>query len=1120
MPLSILDQELQSVSRDIGERYRIFMAEKRRQDAVEPTDGDVKDPDNGGTEGGDVVGATEKGEDDSVTESPADITERDGNVKVTETPADVTDKGGNSMVTETPADFTEISDKVTESSAGSTERGNKVTEKPAEVTEKVGNSRVTETPAVVTEMSDKATESSADSTEKSDIVSVTEKPAIVTEEGDNSMVTEPAGVTENSDSVRVTVSPAGVTENDNSDRITKSPAGVTEKGTNVKVTETPVVEEFNLMAAISGPSSIPECGDVKLEGRALGTNLPSMRFQWSIEPSTDALDQTFASINENGIMDVLSFSGNLLNSGVDYIVTLTLQTDMGNRDATIGISKMDSLVPGLTIEARGLSAGNTVLASQTFYLEAKVTFYSCIPSKTTVYEWSVADGNGQTFWAGFQEQSPKQKIEANRVPVNQEVTFIVKAWREGDANKATSEIKLTVLRSPLVAIIAGGSQRTLGRESRLTLDASGSKDLDAMTYSSGELQYQWECSRPQEDAACYLAGASVTSKTLSVGPGVLSNGMHTFTVTVSKLNAANTNDHREATASVKVDIQSGSPPEAVLTREFNGMFKPQQLIVVTAEIAKKGDTKRVLWAITKGAETQDVHSQAETSFEKNDADDTAIATITLPAGTLTAGSDYEIRAMMIDDGDTELSSAATKITIYREISGCRVSLQSEYLTLSPGQIKVDRCVGSDGLTYQAFVASTNTPAKKIPLMTVPVDSSLLNIEFFWEVEGAEYVNIIVRVCGKEGRCKEFTEESIRQVQRITEAAIQAITDDIQKDKESGDYVQAFHKNSRIMKSRAATSGNRRRRATADGIAEHYSLLTDATSLLGSIGAAERSTISLDLETFPDVQTEDQSMTMLTNLKDLIRSYIGDDPEHLRETFEELSEQIAETHAGLALPADRRELRRHAQNLTRHLGTVLQNLQESISRTELVHSRIRRGRLERAIQFDRVNISFPLSVIFERLGGREVLLHIEDYQSEEVADFDYIQSITVLDVSGVPIPLANLLERINVTFPATQMKSICKYLDENTDSWSMSGVLTIHEAQNEPVICQTNHLTEFALEVSVDPFDLGGGIVPIAGLTVGAVIGIIIGVLALLVIVIIIVFMVMKMSKNKKVNPQE
>ena len=48
--------------------------------------------------------------------------------------------------------------------------------------------------------------------------------------------------------------------------------------------------------------------------------------------------------------------------------------------------------------------------------------------------------------------------------------------------------------------------------------------------------------------------------------------------------------------------------------------------------------------------------------------------------------------------------------------------------------------------------------------------------------------------------------------------------------------------------------------------------------------------------------------MLNNLKALIRSYIGDDPEHIRETFEELSEEIAETHAGLALPEDRRELR--------------------------------------------------------------------------------------------------------------------------------------------------------------------------------------------------------------------
>ena len=48
-----------------------------------------------------------------------------------------------------------------------------------------------------------------------------------------------------------------------------------------------------------------------------------------------------------------------------------------------------------------------------------------------------------------------------------------------------------------------------------------------------------------------------------------------------------------------------------------------------------------------------------------------------------------------------------------------------------------------------------------------------------------FVLVDFQVCGKKGRCKEFTEASIRQVQQITEAAIQAITDDIQKDKESG-----------------------------------------------------------------------------------------------------------------------------------------------------------------------------------------------------------------------------------------------------------------------------------------------------------------------------------------------
>ncbi len=122
--------------------------------------------------------------------------------------------------------------------------------------------------------------------------------------------------------------------------------------------------------------------------------------------------------------------------------------------------------------------------------------------------------------------------------------------------------------------------------------------------------------------------------------------------------------------------------QAALTREFNGKFKPNQLIVVTAEISNKGNTKTVDWAITKGTEIQDVRSQAKTSFDMNDAGNSATASIALPAGTLTSGSDYMIKAMMFDMDGVELSSSSTKITIYKEITGCRVRLQGDYSALS------------------------------------------------------------------------------------------------------------------------------------------------------------------------------------------------------------------------------------------------------------------------------------------------------------------------------------------------------------------------------------------------------------------------------------------------------
>nr|XP_023692666.1 polycystin-1-like isoform X2 [Paramormyrops kingsleyae] len=217
---------------------------------------------------------------------------------------------------------------------------------------------------------------------------------------------------------------------------------------------------------------------------AITNNGSSLRFKWEFGDSDEATIIT----DSNIVSHTYYFPGR-------YVVQLTV------------LNNISQVVTQLPIEARNLECAlprvsliqkqSIILRSRPSYFEANVDLQGCVAYKTS-YLW-------EAFFAPLcQEEDivplsatvdmtmPLLKLPKHALAVG---TYCLRftAVLQGTSLQQQQSIKVTVVHSPLIPLIKGGSHRIWSSNRDLLLDGTESRDPDYETEDGNPLQYQWDC---------------------------------------------------------------------------------------------------------------------------------------------------------------------------------------------------------------------------------------------------------------------------------------------------------------------------------------------------------------------------------------------------------------------------------------------------------------------------------------------------------------------------------------------------------------------------------------------------------------------------------------------------
>jgi len=318
------------------------------------------------------------------------------------------------------------------------------------------------------------------------------------------------------------------------------------------------------------------CEDVTLDVSASQTgNLPV--YSWSlVKTSASNSSEVAALLNAESSSSVF-IANSHLSGGDWYTVEVTVTNVFSyNASASFNFSMAASAVPTLTMNG-GLS--HSTYSYNSFSLTARGAASMCggDSSCTTAltYSWSVYEGSqllSIPYTASFNTFTVSSGI------FNASTTYKIhcKVTDCFDASN-TAIITLTVLQSDLVAIISGGTMRTISEAAPFILDGTDSYDPDG-----GDITYWWNCTDALGDACD--RNVSGSSSKLTVGAGALpdSSSREPYTVTLY-VQSESAEDTRITTAQQWIYVESEAVPFISITTT-DTKFNPTEDFVITAKI--------------------------------------------------------------------------------------------------------------------------------------------------------------------------------------------------------------------------------------------------------------------------------------------------------------------------------------------------------------------------------------------------------------------------------------------------------------------------------------------------------------------------------------------------------
>jgi len=434
-------------------------------------------------------------------------------------------------------------------------------------------------------------------------------------------------------------------------------------------------------------SYIGKCDDIEVSGSgSLGSGGRSMYFNWNI-----------ASSNDTELKSLLNSYGNssssiyIPNSYIEQGTTYSFSVSVTNFFNEVATKEFTVTVETESLAVIYLNSGSelSIIRNEDLSIFASAQVQACSNSSASgglSYSWALTSG-GNTLTLSSTSSDPRYfKLDAYSLEANHTyVATVTVTTPSGRAN--TASVEINVEKADLVAIIDGGSSRSVQLSEGIQLDASVSLDENNEDGNALGATYTWLCFNSTGGQCSFELDSTPT---LNVTSNILNPSVYTFTVIVSDGDRSS-----NASASITV-VQDLIPSVSISSAYTSGKINPLGTIKLTGGLDLKYSATST-WALEEDS----------SSVLKSNSDLSTVALTSLTK-TLTSGGDYS--HYLVIDGTYLVSGGTYQFTFSSSYTGSDSSsfAQIKLTVNSPptsGTVTVTPEVGTSISDYFDLVAS-------------------------------------------------------------------------------------------------------------------------------------------------------------------------------------------------------------------------------------------------------------------------------------------------------------------------------------------------------------------------------------------------------------------------------
>jgi hypothetical protein len=419
-----------------------------------------------------------------------------------------------------------------------------------------------------------------------------------------------------------------------------------------------------------------------------------LEMTWSIVSAgadRSQVDSILAILNASDIASSIDIPASLLQV-TTYTVTLTLTNFLLAQKSSTATFTVSSDVNRPVIDIPG-NLAPTIKTSDSIVRYGFATLPTCATASALSYTWTIVRTSDNQIYSSATANPRLLRISSYTLAAGYQyvATFTVTSLTSKTVvlSSSSSVITIFVESGNVVAVISGGSYRSVPVRKVLTLNGSLSYDEDSFT---SHLTYSWTCTIVSiglyygSDCGSILTNTTIDDKVLYVANGTLqANNTYEFDLTVVS------DDSRESSTAVTI-----IPSDAVIELSIAGVIKEANVLDKLTLPGELYASVSVLmtWTIDFEGEKVSVSALSDdmVTFSAREASNGLIFPYTIAGGTLVGSRTYTFT----------LSSCEVAIP-----ESCSFT-ELEVRMISPpfgGSVKVSPTVGS-GLSTVFSYSST------------------------------------------------------------------------------------------------------------------------------------------------------------------------------------------------------------------------------------------------------------------------------------------------------------------------------------------------------------------------------------------------------------------------------